>query len=37
MKNNNNKNEAVKAYVLEDDVSSTQNRIRDIKTKALYG
>ena len=35
--NNNNKNEAVKAYVLEDDVSSTQNRIRDIKTKALYG
>lgn len=35
--NNNNRNEAVKAYVLEDDVSSTQNRIRDIKTKALYG
>lgn len=28
---------AIKAYVLEDDISTSQNRITDIKTKALYG
>jgi hypothetical protein len=27
----------IKAYVLEDDISTSQNRITDIKTKALYG
>lgn len=29
--------QAIKAYVLEDDISTSQNRITDIKTKALYG
>lgn len=32
-----NEQQAIKAYVLEDDISTSQNRITDIKTKALYG
>jgi len=35
--NNQQQQNAIKAYVLEDDISTSQNRITDIKTKALYG
>jgi len=35
--NNQQQQNTIKAYVLEDDISTSQNRITDIKTKALYG